>query len=47
MAPNIKSNIISGYFREILLTLVIVFAFTTVILLLAGAPPFKAYYQIF
>ena len=47
MASKIKSNIISVYFREILLTLVIVFAFTTVILLLAGAPPFKAYYQIF
>jgi len=47
MASNTKSNIIPGYLREILLTLVMVVAFTTVILLLAGAPPFKAYYQIF
>jgi len=35
------------YFREALLTLLIVFAFTTIILLLAGAPPFAAYYHIF
>ena len=34
------------YFREALLTLLIVFAFTTLILLLAGAPPFAAYYHI-
>jgi simple sugar transport system permease protein len=35
------------YFREALLTLLIVFAFATLILLLAGAPPFAAYYHIF
>jgi simple sugar transport system permease protein len=35
------------YFREALLTLLIVFAFTTLILLLAGAPPFAAYFHIF
>jgi simple sugar transport system permease protein len=35
------------YFREALLTLLIVFALTTLILLLAGAPPFAAYYHIF
>jgi simple sugar transport system permease protein len=35
------------YFREALLTFLIVFAFTTLILLLAGAPPFAAYYHIF
>ena len=35
------------YFRETLLTLLIVFAFTTLILLLAGAPPFAAYFHIF
>jgi len=46
MASNIKSDIISDYIRETLLTLLMVFAFTTLILLLAGAPPFKAYYQI-
>jgi simple sugar transport system permease protein len=46
MTSKIKSDIISGYIRETLLTLLMVFAFTTLILLLAGAPPFKAYYQI-
>ena len=35
------------YFREALLTLLIVFALTTLILLLTGAPPFAAYYHIF
>jgi simple sugar transport system permease protein len=35
------------YFRETMLTLLIVFAFTTLILLLAGAPPFAAYFYIF
>ena len=35
------------YLREALLTLLIVFAFTTLILLLAGAPPFAAYFHIF
>lgn len=35
------------YTREALLTLLIVFAFTTLILLLAGAPPFAAYFHIF
>ena len=35
------------YFREALLTLLIVFAFTTLILILSGAPPFAAYYHIF
>jgi simple sugar transport system permease protein len=34
-------------FREAFLTLLIVFAFTTLILLLAGAPPFAAYFHIF
>lgn len=42
-----KSNKIIKNIREILLTLLAVFAFTTVILLLAGAPPLKAYYHIF
>ena len=42
----IPQNIVR-YFREALLTLLIVFAFTTLILLLAGAPPFAAYYHIF
>jgi simple sugar transport system permease protein len=46
MTSKIKSDIISGYIRETLLTLLMVFAFTTLILLLAGVPPFKAYYQI-
>ncbi len=42
-----KSSNIIKKIREILLTLLAVFAFTTVILLLAGAPPLKAYYHIF
>jgi ABC-type uncharacterized transport system permease subunit len=35
------------YFREALLTLFIVFAFTTLMLVLSGAPPLAAYYHIF
>jgi ABC-type uncharacterized transport system permease subunit len=35
------------YSRELILALVVVFAFTTLILLLAGAPPLAAYYHIF
>jgi len=35
------------YSRELVLTLIVVFAFTTLVLLLAGAPPLAAYYQIF
>ncbi len=35
------------YSRETLLTAVVVFCFTTLILLIAGAPPFAAYYHIF
>jgi simple sugar transport system permease protein len=35
------------YTREALVTLLIVFAFTTLILLLAGAPPLAAYFHIF
>ena len=35
------------YSRELVLTLVVVFAFTTLVLLLVGAPPIAAYYQIF
>jgi len=35
------------YSRELILALIVVFAFTTIILLLAGAPPLAAYYHIF
>jgi len=35
------------YSRELVLTLIVVFTFTTLVLLLAGAPPLAAYYQIF
>jgi len=35
------------YTREALLTLLLVFAFTTLILLVAGAPPVAAYFHIF
>lgn len=35
------------YIRQALLTLVVVFCFTTLALLLAGAPPFAAYFHIF
>lgn len=35
------------FFREALLTVAAVFVFTTLILLLSGAPPFAAYYHIF
>ncbi len=42
----IPQNVVR-YVREALLTLLIVFGFTTLILVLAGAPPFAAYYHIF
>jgi simple sugar transport system permease protein len=45
-SPIIAQSFIH-YFREALLTLLIVFAFTTLILLLAGAPPLAAYLHIF
>ena len=35
------------HIRQALLTLVVVFCFTTLVLLLAGAPPFAAYFHIF
>ena len=35
------------YSREMILTAVVVFCFTTLVLLIAGAPPFAAYYHIF
>jgi ABC-type uncharacterized transport system permease subunit len=44
---NTIPKIFIRYFRVALLTLLIVFAFTTLILLLAGAPPFAAYLHIF
>jgi len=41
-----KRDIILRRTRELGLTVIVVFAFTTVILLLAGAPPLDAYYHI-
>jgi len=40
-------QILLRYSREMILTAVVVFCFTTFILLIAGAPPFAAYYHIF
>lgn len=42
-----RSNTLMKSARELLLTLFIVFAFTTIVLLLAGAPPLEAFYHIF
>ena len=39
-------NLLLRYTRELRLALVVVFIFTTLVLLLAGAPPFAAYYHI-
>ena len=47
ISDNIKHTAFLRYSRELILTLVVVFSFTTLILLLAGAPPLAAYYQIF
>ena len=33
--------------REVLLTVVVVFAFTSLLLIIAGAPPLEAYYHLF
>jgi simple sugar transport system permease protein len=41
---NMKSYILE--FRQLLLTLAAVFAFTSLVMLIAGAPPFAAYYHI-
>jgi ABC-type uncharacterized transport system permease subunit len=46
-ATHTQRDIIIRHTRELFLTVVVVFAFTTVILLLAGAPPLDAYYHIF
>ncbi len=44
---GIKLKRFSSIVQEIFLTLMVVFCFTTLVLYLAGAPPFKAYYHIF
>ena len=44
---NIRPKILIRYSREFLVTLICVFLFTSLILLVAGAPPFAAYYHIF
>lgn len=41
---NMKTYILE--FRQLLLTLAAVFAFTSLVMLIAGAPPFAAYYHI-
>ncbi len=44
---NVKPEIFFRLIREIILSVIAVFGFTTLILLLANAPPFAAYYHIF
>ena len=39
-------QVLLRYSRDMILTVVVVFCFTTLILLIAGAPPLDAYYQL-
>ncbi|HPQ44559.1 MAG TPA: hypothetical protein PKZ42_10055 [Syntrophales bacterium] len=47
VSNNMKYATFFRFFRDVILTVIVVFSFTTLILLLAGAPPLAAYYQIF
>jgi ABC-type uncharacterized transport system permease subunit len=45
--PKVKFEVLLRSLFEFILTMAAVFCFTTVILLIAGAPPFAAYYHIY
>jgi len=44
---SVQDNAIVRFFRDLVITVLVVVSFTTLIIVLAGAPPLAAYYHIF